>query len=88
MTRLPKKRGITQVEEDKSLILRTTGKLRSLFLEDSHSGRVRASRTRVDESLEGSNPSSSARSWARPSALTIFNLELLTYNLELLHIHS
>ena len=28
--------------------------------EDSHSGRVRASRTRVDESLEGSNPSSSA----------------------------
>ena len=29
--------------------------------EDSHSGRVRASRTRVDESLEGSNPSSSAR---------------------------
>ncbi len=30
--------------------------------EDSHSGRVRASRTRVDESLEGSNPSSSALS--------------------------
>ena len=28
--------------------------------EDSHSGRVRASRTRVDESLEGSNHSSSA----------------------------
>lgn len=31
-----------------------------LPMEDSHSGRVRASRTRVDESLEGSNPSSSA----------------------------
>ena len=28
--------------------------------EDSHNGRVRASRTPVDESLEGSNPSSSA----------------------------
>ena len=32
-----------------------------IHAEDSHSGRVRASRTRVDESLEGSNPSSSAR---------------------------
>ena len=31
-----------------------------IHAEDSHSGRVRASRTRVDESLEGSNPSSSA----------------------------
>ena len=34
----------------------------NLAPEDSHSGRVRASRTRVDESLEGSNPSSSAGS--------------------------
>lgn len=44
----------------KSLILRTTGNFGCLYLEGSHSGRVRASRTRVDESLEGSNPSSSA----------------------------
>jgi hypothetical protein len=29
----------------------------TILLEDSHSGRVRASRTRVDESLEGSNNS-------------------------------
>ena len=60
MTRLPKKRGITQVEEDKSLILRWWEMHVSHLLEGSHSGRVRASRTRVDESLEGSNPSSSA----------------------------
>ncbi len=39
--------------------------------EDSHSGRVRASRTRVDESLEGSNPSSSARFLRTSSALFI-----------------
>ena len=39
--------------------------------EDSHSGRVRASRTRVDESLEGSNPSSSALFLRTFSALSI-----------------
>ena len=48
--------------------------------EDSHSGRVRASRTRVDESLEGSNPSSSAQI-VRFLGITPFNLKLINISL-------
>ena len=45
---------------------------RMIPTEDSHSGRVRASRTRVDESLEGSNPSSSALRASAESRIDLF----------------